>query len=124
MPVPAELKYTSDHEWVATDGDVSTVGITSHAAAALGDIVFISLPAVGDTITAGESCGEIESTKSVSDLFAPADGEVVEVNEAAAANPEIINSDPFGAAWLFRMRVTGTPELLDADAYTALTEGV
>lgn len=124
MPVPAELKYTSDHEWVATDGDVSTVGITSHAAEALGDIVYISLPAVGDTVTAGESCGEIESTKSVSDLFAPADGEVVEVNEAAMANPETINADPFGQAWLFRMRITGAPELLDAEAYTALTEGV
>jgi glycine cleavage system H protein len=124
MPVPVELKYTTDHEWVATDGGVSTVGITAHAAAALGDIVFISLPAVGDTVTAGESCGEIESTKSVSDLFAPADGEVVEVNEAAVDNPEIINTDPFGKAWLFRMRITGTPELLDAHAYAALTEGV
>ncbi|GAA2029825.1 glycine cleavage system protein GcvH [Catenulispora yoronensis] len=123
MTVPAELSYTADHEWIATDGDVSTVGITSHAAEALGDIVYISLPSVGDTITAGQSCGEIESTKSVSDLFAPADGDVVEINGAAEADPASINTDPFGKGWLFRMRITGSPDLLDAAAYTALTEG-
>jgi glycine cleavage system H protein len=122
--LPANLSYTSDHEWIATDGDVSTVGVTAHAADALGDVVFLSLPAVGSTVVGGEPCGEIESTKSVSDLFAPADGEVVEVNEDAVADPAVLNHDPFGAGWLFRMRITGAGELLDAAAYAALIEGV
>ncbi|MGW1159725.1 glycine cleavage system protein GcvH [Streptomyces sp. NPDC002513] len=123
MSLPTDLKYTSDHEWIATDGDVSTVGVTAHAADALGDVVYLDLPVVGATIKAGEACGEIESTKSVSDLFAPADGEVVEINEAAVADPGLVNSDPFGAGWLFRLRITGAPDLLDATAYTTLTEG-
>ncbi|MFG2887681.1 glycine cleavage system protein GcvH [Streptomyces sp. NPDC048297] len=123
MSLPTDLKYTGDHEWIATDGDVSTVGVTAHAADALGDVVYLDLPAVGATISAGEACGEIESTKSVSDLFAPADGEVVEINEAAVADPGLVNSDPFGAGWLFRLRITGAPDLLDATAYAALTEG-
>ena len=123
MSLPADLRYTSDHEWIATDDEVSTVGITAHAADALGDVVFLSLPAVGSTIVGGEPCGEIESTKSVSDLVAPADGEVVEINEAALAEPEVVNRDPFGAGWLFRMRITGTGDLLDATAYAALIEG-
>ncbi|MEV6925162.1 glycine cleavage system protein GcvH [Dactylosporangium sp. NPDC051485] len=123
MSLPADLQYTRDHEWLATGGDLSTVGITAHAADALGDIVFLSVPAVGETIRAGEPCGEIESTKSVSDLVAPADGEVVEINDAAVADPAVINADPFGAGWLFRMRIAGTPDLLDAAAYAALTEG-
>ncbi|MEV0318315.1 glycine cleavage system protein GcvH [Streptomyces sp. NPDC050658] len=121
MSLPTDLMYTSDHEWIATDGDLSTVGVTSHAADALGDVVYLDLPAVGTKITAGDTCGEIESTKSVSDLFAPADGEVVEVNEAAIADPGLVNADPFGEGWLFRMRITGTPELLDPAAYAALT---
>ncbi|GED83229.1 glycine cleavage system protein GcvH [Streptomyces sp. 6-11-2] len=123
MSLPTELMYTSDHEWIATDGDLSTVGVTAHAADALGDVVYLDLPAVGTTITAGEACGEIESTKSVSDLFAPADGEVVEINEAAVGDPGLVNADPFAAGWLFRMRISGTPDLLDATAYAALTEG-
>jgi glycine cleavage system H protein len=123
MSLPADLSYTSDHEWLATDGALSTVGITAHAAESLGDVVFLSLPAVGSTITGGEPCGEIESTKSVSDLFAPADGEVVEINEAAVADPAVVNRDPFGDGWLFRMRITGAGDLLDATAYAALVEG-
>ncbi|MFE7213279.1 glycine cleavage system protein GcvH [Streptomyces sp. NPDC001698] len=123
MSLPTDLNYTSDHEWIATGGDVSTVGVTAHAADALGDVVYLDLPAVGATIKAGETCGEIESTKSVSDLFAPADGEIVEINEAAVADPGLVNADPFGAGWLFRLRITGTPDLLDATAYAALTEG-
>lgn len=123
MSLPSDLKYTEDHEWIATDGEVSTVGVTAHAADALGDVVYLDLPAVGATIKAGDACGEIESTKSVSDLFAPADGEVLEINEAAVADPSLVNTDPFGAGWLFRMRITGTPDLLDTAAYTALTEG-
>ncbi|MEW1750924.1 glycine cleavage system protein GcvH [Streptomyces angustmyceticus] len=123
MSLPPDLMYTGDHEWIASEDGVSTVGVTAHASDALGDVVYLDLPAVGSTIKAGETCGEIESTKSVSDLFAPADGEVVEVNEAALADPGLVNTDPFGAGWLFRMRITGTPELLDAAAYTALTAG-
>ncbi|MFC9224022.1 glycine cleavage system protein GcvH [Streptomyces hygroscopicus] len=123
MSLPSDLKYTKDHEWIATDGELSTVGVTRHAADALGDVVYLDLPAVGETITAGDTCGEIESTKSVSDLFAPADGEVTEINDAAVAEPGLVNSDPFGAGWLFRMRITGTPQLLNATAYAALTEG-
>src|SRR5262245_26275405 len=123
MSLPSDLKYTKDHEWIATDGEVSTVGVTAHAADALGDVVYLDLPAVGATIKAGDACGEIESTKSVSDLFAPADGEVLEINEAAVADPSLVNTDPFGAGWLLRMRITGTPDLLDTAAYTALTEG-
>lgn len=114
--IPAHLHYTRDHEWLH-DG---VVGITAFAASALGDIVFVQLPDVGATVTAGEPCGEIESTKSVSDLVAPADGVVVEVNDEVAAEPGLLNEDPYGRGWLFRMRVTGTPELLDAAAYAAL----
>ncbi|MFI0712178.1 glycine cleavage system protein GcvH [Streptomyces inhibens] len=123
MSLPHDLKYTSDHEWIASEGDLSTVGVTAHASDALGDVVYLDLPAVGTTIQAGDACGEIESTKSVSDLFAPADGEVVEINEAAVADPGLVNTDPFGAGWLFRMRIAGTPDLLDASAYAALTTG-
>ncbi|MGW5200985.1 glycine cleavage system protein GcvH [Streptomyces spiralis] len=123
MSLPTDLMYTNDHEWIAGDGDLSTVGVTAHAADALGDVVYLDLPAVGATVKAGDACGEIESTKSVSDLFAPADGEVVEINEAAVAEPGLVNTDPFGAGWLFRMRITGTPDLLDATAYAAFTEG-
>lgn len=123
MSLPPDLMYTSDHEWIASEGDLSTVGVTAHASDALGDVVYLDLPAVGTTIKAGDTCGEIESTKSVSDLFAPADGEVVEINEAALADPGLVNTDPFGVGWLFRMRIAGTPELLDASAYAALTAG-
>ncbi|MGV9350965.1 glycine cleavage system protein GcvH [Streptomyces spiralis] len=123
MSLPNDLKYTSDHEWIATDGDLSTVGITSYAANALGDVVYLDLPAIGTTIKAGDVCGEIESTKSVSDLFAPADGEVVEINDAAVTDPRLVNADPFGAGWLFRMRITGVPDLLDAATYATFSEG-
>ncbi|MFF3543129.1 glycine cleavage system protein GcvH [Streptomyces platensis] len=123
MSLPPDLMYTGDHEWIATEGDLSTVGVTAHASDALGDVVYLDLPAVGTTIKAGDTCGEIESTKSVSDLFAPADGEVVEINEAALADPGLVNTEPFGAGWLFRMRIAGTPDLLDASAYAALTTG-
>jgi glycine cleavage system H protein len=120
--IPVDLSYTSSHEWVAADGDIATVGITSYAAAALGDIVFVGAPTSGQTVTAGQPCGEVESTKSVSDLSAPLTGEVVEVNEALADEPGLINSDPYGAGWVFRVRVGGPPEgLLDATAYAALT---
>ncbi len=123
MSIPTDLKYTREHEWVDLHGDTATIGITAFAADALGDVVYVQLPTVGSTVTAGEPCGEIESTKSVSDLYAPADGEIVEVNQAVADEPGLLNSDPLGKGWLFRMTVTGSPELLDAAAYESLTEG-
>ncbi|MEU5385126.1 MULTISPECIES: glycine cleavage system protein GcvH [Kitasatospora] len=122
MSNPTHLQYTKEHEWLtaAVDG-VSAVGITAHAADALGDIVYVQLPAVGDTVTAGETCGELESTKSVSDLYSPATGEVTEVNQAVIDEPALVNSEPFEGGWLFKVRVEATDELLDADGYTAFT---
>lgn len=121
MSLPDRLKYTTDHEWVADgeDGEI-IVGITAYAAEALGDVVYVQLPEPGATVTAGEPCGEIESTKSVSDLFAPADGEVTAVNPEIDDAPDLVNSDPFGAGWLFRMRQVRAPQLLDANAYQLL----
>jgi glycine cleavage system H protein len=124
MTVPNDRRYTAEHEWIRIDGYVGLVGITEYAADALGDVVYVELPAVGSAVTAGQPCGEIESTKSVSELFAPVDGTVLEVNEAVGNAPEMVNVDPFGEGWLFRLRVTGTgSELLDAEAYAALTRG-
>ena len=123
MTVPTDLLYTTDHEWVRTQGAVATVGITAYASSALGDVVFIGLPTVGEAVTVGQACGEIESTKSVSDLSSPVAGEVVEVNQALADEPGLANSDPYRAGWLFRVRVQGpVDDLLDAAAYTTLTE--
>lgn len=124
MSVPSHLHYTAEHEWLRlADNDVATVGITAFAADALGDVVYVDLPAVGSKITAGESCGELESTKSVSDLFAPADGEVLEINDAVVDDPGLLNQDPFEQGWLFRMQISNRPDLLDADGYLALTRG-
>ena len=116
-----QLKYTAEHEWVDADGDTATVGITAYAAARLGDIVYVELPGVGDEVTAGSVVGELESTKSVGELYAPVTGVVTEVNGQVASSPEVVNSDPFGAGWLLRVRVTETPELLDHAAYQRLT---
>lgn len=120
-----ELKYTAEHEWIALDGTTATIGITDFAAEKLGDVVYVELPAVGAAVGAGEVCGEIESTKSVGELYAPLEGEVVEANEAVVDDPSLVNSDPFGAGWL--IKVTVSPEavaaLLDRDAYVALTGG-
>ncbi|MCX2181726.1 glycine cleavage system protein GcvH [Streptomyces sp. SKN60] len=125
MSNPQNLRYSKEHEWLSdAEGGVATVGITEHAANALGDIVYVQLPEVGDTITAGESCGELESTKSVSDLFAPVTGEVVEANQDVVDNPELVNNDPFEGGWLFKVRITEEPkDLLSADEYTAFTAG-
>ncbi|MDF3289301.1 MULTISPECIES: glycine cleavage system protein GcvH [Streptomyces] len=122
---PQELRYSKEHEWIsAAEAGVSTVGITSHAADALGDVVFVQLPEVGDSVTAGESCGELESTKSVSDLYAPVNGEVTEVNEDVVSDPSLVNSAPFEGGWLFKVRVTEEPDdLLTADEYTAFISG-
>ncbi|MER5864227.1 glycine cleavage system protein GcvH [Kitasatospora sp. NPDC002040] len=120
MSNPTHLQYTEEHEWLtAAEDGVSTVGITAHAADALGDIVYVQLPEVGETVTAGETCGELESTKSVSDLYSPATGEITEINQAVIDDPASVNSDPFGDAWLFKVRVEATDKLLTADEYDA-----
>ena len=118
------LKYTDEHEWVALAGDVATVGITDYAADKLGDVVFVELPAVGTSVTAGEVCGEIESTKSVGELYAPLSGEVVEINDAVVDDPASVNGDAFGA-WLVKIQVdpADADALMDRDAYVALTGG-
>ena len=116
-----ELKYTAEHEWILIEGTVATVGITAYAAEKLGDIVFVELPKVGSTLAEGTVVGEIESTKSVGELFAPVNGTVVEANGAVSDSPELVNSDPFGAGWLIKVEFTALPELLDLAAYTALT---
>jgi glycine cleavage system H protein len=124
MSNPTHLRYSKDHEWLTeADADgVSTIGITKHAADALGDIVYVQLPEVGDTVTAGETCGELESTKSVSDLFSPATGEVTEVNQDVVDDPAKVNAEAFEGGWLFKVKVTeAQADLLSADEYTAFT---
>lgn len=121
MSLDASLKYTAEHEWVAVDGDVARIGITAYAADKLGDVVFVDLPKVGQEVAAGRVVGEIESTKSVGELYAPLDGEIVEANDAVVADPSLVNSDPFGAGWMIAVRFTELPALLSADEYAALT---
>jgi glycine cleavage system H protein len=126
MSVPEELHYTAEHEWVSISGSVASVGITDHAQRALGDVVYVSPPAAGSRVSAGEPCGEVESTKSVSDLYSPVDGEVTEVNPELEDDPGLVNSDPYGAGWLFKVSVSESdgelpPGLLSAEEYTALT---
>ena len=121
--IPADLRYTKEHEWVRVDGDIATVGITGHAADQLGDIVFVELPAPGRALEQFATFGVVELVKAVSDLFAPVGGEVVEVNGALASTPEVVNSDPYGAGWMLRLRLADAAQvdgLLDADAYEAL----
>jgi glycine cleavage system H protein len=118
---PEDLKYTAEHEWLkaGSDGPVR-VGITDFAQDQLGDIVYVQLPDVGAAVRAGDPCGELESTKSVSDLFAPVNGTVTAVNEALADQPDLVNSDPYGEGWMFEVQLEGdTPQLLDAEAYRA-----
>ena len=126
---PDDLKYTTEHEWLRTPGEAEgsvRVGITQYAQDALGDIVYVSLPEVGDTVEAGSTCGELESTKSVSDVYAPVTGEVVGRNDSRDATPELVNTDPYGGGWLFEV-VPADPGsldgLLDAAAYEASLEG-
>jgi len=123
MSVPAELQYTPEHEWVSVEGHVATVGITDYAAQQLGDVVYVSLPAVGSAVTAGEPCGEVESVKSVSDLYSPVDGEVTEVNEDLDGDPALVNAEPYNT-WMFRVRLDGDlpSDLLSPDQYDALTK--
>jgi glycine cleavage system H protein len=124
VSVPTELGYTAKHEWVVIEDGIATVGITSFAAESLGDIVYVEVPEVGSEVSADEPCGEVESTKSVSDVYSPVSGEVVEVNAILENEPETINSSPFEDGWLFRARVSEEPsDLLSAEEYTKLTEG-
>lgn len=125
MSNPQQLSYSKEHEWLsAAEGGASTVGITEHAANALGDVVFVQLPEVGDEVTAGESCGELESTKSVSELYSPVSGEITEVNQDVVDDPSLVNSAPFEGGWLFKVRVVDQPaDLLTADEYTAYIAG-
>lgn len=123
--IPAELKYTKEHEWLRIDGDTGRVGITDYAQGELGDIVFVELPTVGDTLTRGATFGTVEAVKTVADLYAPVSGEVIQVNEAMAENAEKVNSEPYGGGWMIEIRIGDTaelPDLLSADAYAEMIE--
>jgi glycine cleavage system H protein len=130
MSVPAELHYTPEHEWVSVEGTSASIGITDYAAQQLGDVVYISLPAAGATVVAGEPCGEVESVKSVSDLYSPVDGEVIEVNTELEGDPSLVNAEPYTAGWMFRVRVAQDgngdaalpTDLLSAAEYEELTK--
>ena len=123
MNIPAELKYTKDHEWVKIEGDIATVGITEFAQSELGDIVYVEIETVGETIEQEEVFGSIEAVKTVSDLFMPLSGEILEFNEELDGNPELVNSDPYGAGWMVKVKISDTSEiekLLDSSAYQEL----
>ena len=125
MTIPAELRYTAEHEWVAIDGVTALVGITDYAQNALGDVVYVSVPEPGTRVTAGEPCGEVESTKSVSEIYSPVDGQVSEVNVEIDDDPGLVNSDPYGAGWLIKVRLDEgeePPALLTAEQYAELTK--
>jgi glycine cleavage system H protein len=120
--IPSNVAYTKEHEWVSIDASICTMGITDYAQAALGDIVYVQLPKVGDKVTAGTVCGEVESTKSVSDIYAPVSGVVIEINQSLSDSPETINADPYGQGWLAKIEVIGEPtELLTALEYAEIT---
>jgi glycine cleavage system H protein len=114
------LQYTAEHEWILVEGSTATIGITAYAAEKLGDVVFVDLPAVGSSVVEGKVVGEIESTKSVGELFAPVNGTVVEANDAVVASPELVNTDPFGEGWLIRVEFETLPAMLSFDEYSKL----
>ncbi len=123
MEFPSNLRYTKDHEWIRLDGDVATVGITDFAQGELGDIVFVDIPTEGETLSAEEVFGSVEAVKTVSDLFLPVAGEVLEVNAAIDGQPDLVNSDPYGQGWMVRVKVASVADveaLMDADASRAL----
>lgn len=125
MDIPEQLHYTADHEWVRIDGDVLTVGITAFAQSELGDVVYVDLPKAGSACVKDQPFGEVESTKSVSDLFAPVSGEVTEVNPDLDADPGTVNTDPYGAGWMIKIRVADATQLdalLDAEQYRQLVD--
>jgi len=122
MNIPADLKYTSDHEWVRFEGDTATIGITDFAQRELGDIVFVDINTVGKTLKAGDIFGTVEAVKTVSDLFLPMDGQLMEINPDLEANPESVNQDPYGAGWMVKLKVSDPAQfdsLLDAAAYAS-----
>ena len=126
MDIPSELRYSSDHEWVRVEGGRARTGITDYAQDALGDVVFVDLPEVGAAVEQGASCAEVESTKSVSEIYAPVSGTIAEVNADLADNPQRLNDDPYGEGWIFVIEPTDDAQLaglLDADGYRALIEG-
>jgi len=124
MLIPRDLSYTPQHEWVRINGGVARVGITDYAQDALGDVVFVGVPSVGTTVAADESFTEVESTKSVSDIYAPVAGTITAVNDALASQPELLNQDPYGAGWICEITLQGeAPSLMDATAYEALLAG-
>lgn len=123
MNVPTDLRYNSSHEWIRLEGEIATVGITDHAQEELTDVVFVELPAVGRSVDGGDPTAVVESVKAASDIYAPISGEVVETNPAVEAEPALVNTDPYGKGWLFKLRVKNPADvaaLLDATAYTAL----
>lgn len=123
MNIPANLKYTKDHEWVSTDGDIATIGVTDFAQSELGDIVYVEIETEGETMNQEEVFGTIEAVKTVSDLFMPVSGEILEFNKGLEANPEAVNSDPYGDGWMIKVKMSNPSEmdgLLDAEAYKAL----
>ena len=130
MSFPAELRYTPEHEWVSVEGTLASIGITEYAAQQLGDVVYVSLPSVGAAVTAGEPCGEVESVKSVSDLYSPVDGEVLEINVELEEDPSLVNAEPYTSGWMFRVKVAqdgngdaALPhDLLSAAEYEELTK--
>lgn len=122
---PAELKYAPSHEWVRVDGDIATVGITDHAQDALGDLVYVELPEVGDKVAAQDEAGVVESVKAASDIYAPVSGEIIAINEALGDSPEIVNSDPYHDGWMYKIRMSDVAELedlLSAEDYDAKVE--
>jgi glycine cleavage system H protein len=124
MHIPEDLRYSAEHEWVRVDGETATIGITDFAQDSLGDIVFVQLPDVGTDVIAGASVSEIESTKSVSDIYAPVTGQVTAVNDALGDQPELVNQEPYGAGWMMTIRIADASDLdalLDAAGYRALT---
>ncbi|SNS61915.1 glycine cleavage system H protein [Belliella buryatensis] len=122
MNFPKDLKYTNDHEWVKVDGDIATIGITEFAQRELGDIVYVEVETVGETVATGEVFGTVEAVKTVSDLFMPLEGEIIEFNEELESAPEVVNEDPYGAGWMIKVKFSGElpAELLSADAYAEL----
>lgn len=126
MSIPEALRYSSDHEWISVEGSKVRMGITDYAQDALGDVVYVQVPTVGAAVAAGDTMSEVESTKSVSDIYAPVTGTIVAVNEALADQPETINSDPYGAGWICEIELADPSQLdglLDASGYRALVEG-
>ena len=126
MNVPEQLRYSTDHEWLSRDGSRARVGITDYAQDALGDVVFVQLPNVGDAVSAGDTFGEVESTKSVSDIYAPVSGTVVAVNDALTDAPQLVNEDPYGEGWICEIEISDESQfdgLLDAAGYVELVEG-